>query len=70
MSNQRAGKWKPAGLDDGSREGALLTFFKEAQAALEAKGEEDAAFYFEQCVEWMTSGKSLYAERVSRVLGL
>ena len=70
MSNQRAGKWKPAGPDNGSRDARLLRFFQEAQSALEQKGEEDAAFYFEQCVDWIKSGKSITDEHAIKILGL
>ena len=70
MSNQRAGKWKSATLDDGYRDSSVYTFFQKAQQALETKGEEDAAFYFEQVVEHIKQGGNIFSDRVERVLGL
>ena len=58
MSNQRAGKFKPATLREG---GGMQTvnFFKYAKEVLESEGHEDAAFYFEQMETWLREGKSL-----------
>tara|TARA_B100001057_G_C22557984_1_gene836083 strand:- start:299 stop:514 length:216 start_codon:yes stop_codon:yes gene_type:complete len=58
MSNQRAGKFKPATLREG---GGMQTvnFFKYAKEILESEGHEDAAFYFEQMETWLREGKAL-----------
>lgn len=72
MSNQRAGKTHRAALGDGMQDMKLRTFFKDAAEILTQSGEEDAAFYFEQVVEHINSGKSLPTSRaeVARVLGV
>lgn len=73
MSNQRPGKWKPAGLSDGSLTGGpmrQLEFFKGCREVLERYGHEDAAFYFEQCESWIREGKDLYNSKPSKVLGV
>lgn len=72
MSNQRRGKWKPAALNDGGQTNdmALVQFFKSAKESLEQYGESDAAFYFEQCEDWIRSGKSLSSAKASVVLGV
>lgn len=69
MSNQRPGKMKPAAMND-SGGLDLVNFFKYAKEALEAKGEEDAAFYFEQCEDFIRAGGSLSDRTVSKALGL
>ena len=71
MSNQRAGKWKSATLRDGSGM-QTVTFFKIAKNLLEEYGHEDAAYYFEQVVEHLQSGKPLPTSdrEVGRVLGV
>lgn len=71
MSNQRGGKWKPATLNDGGKIDAMVltTFFKSAKEALERSGKEDAAFYFEQCEDWMREGNSINSN-AAKVLGL
>lgn len=58
MSNQRAGKYKPATLRDG---GGMqqVNFFKYAKEVLEQSGHDDAAFYFEQMEDWLREGKAL-----------
>jgi len=50
----------------------LRAFFRNAAKLLNEKGEEDAAFYFEQCEEWVTSGKRILdgEKDVARILGL
>ena len=72
MSNQRPGKFKPAAMRDGDNHGlALKTFFRKAKELLEEKGEEDAAFYFEQCEEWSSNSRGPMNENsASKVLGL
>ena len=71
MSNQRAGKWKTAPLRDGSGM-QTVTFFKNAKKVLEEYGHEDAAFYFEQVVDHLRSGKGLPVseKEVGHVLGV
>ena len=46
-----------------------LTFFKDAQKALEKRGKEDPAFYFEMVVDHLESGGQL-DDKVERILGL
>jgi hypothetical protein len=71
MSNQRAGKWKPAAMTDNRSNGMqLVTFFKEAKEDLKRHGQDDAAFYFEQVEDWLREGKSLTDKRASYILGL
>lgn len=50
----------------------LLRFFKQGQELLEAKGEEDAAFYFEQCAEYIQDGGQFHSDSktVARMFGL
>jgi len=57
MSNQRPGK-KEKKLD---RNGDMQVykFFKTAAKLLNEEGKEDEAFYFEQMVDWLQSGKPL-----------
>lgn len=69
--NQRKGKWKPAAIPDTDLSAMkLVSFFKKAKHLLEQEGHEDAAFYFEQCEEWIRQGKSLTDESAARILGL
>lgn len=72
MSNQRSGKTHRAALSDGMQDMKIRNFFRDAKELLEEAGEEDAAFYFEQVVEHINSGKSLPSTRkeVSRILGV
>lgn len=46
-----------------------LTFFEEAQKALEKRGKTDEAFYFEMVADHIKDGGSL-EDKVERVLGL
>ena len=71
--NQRPGKKHKAAMGDNDPQGLLLrAFFRNAAKLLNEKGEEDAAFYFEQCEEWVTSGKRIQdgEKDVARILGL
>ena len=69
MSNQRAAKThKASGMDNGA-DMQIYQFFKQARMALEESGNEDAAFYFEQCEDWIRSGKSLNTLQAIFVLG-
>lgn len=71
MSNQRAGKWKPAAMNDNRSNGMqIVSFFREAKEALERSGNEDAAFYFEQVEDWLREGKSLTDKKAAYILGL
>jgi hypothetical protein len=69
--NQRKGKWKPAAMQDGGNM-STVNFFKYAKEMLAERGEEDAAFYFEQCEEHLRSGKELSSDKnnIARILGL
>jgi hypothetical protein len=68
--NQRAGKtYKASGMDNGFAM-KQLQFFKACKQQLEAAGYEDAAFYFEQCEDWLREGKSLDAGKAASILGL
>ena len=58
MSNQRAGKFKPATPREGSGM-QTVNFFKYAKEVLESEGHDDAAFYFEQMETWLREGKAL-----------
>ena len=69
--NQRRGNWKPAAMQDNDPVGMrLVSFFKEAKLHLQMQGHEDAAFYFEQCEDWLREGKSLTKESTIKILGL
>lgn len=74
MSNQRPGKWKPAamtdnvGLNDGPKR--QLEFFKSCAEVLSRNGNEEAAFYFEQCESWIRDGNDLYKTKPAIVLGV
>tara|TARA_Y100001937_G_C6983544_1_gene268836 strand:- start:17 stop:232 length:216 start_codon:yes stop_codon:yes gene_type:complete len=71
MSNQRPGKMQSRPDQPGS-EMSLFKFFKEARVQLEDAGHDDAAFYFEQMQDWISSGKKLPTDKdtVIRALGI
>ncbi len=71
MSNQRPGKYKAASMQAGDSMNTV-NFFKYAKEMLEDKGEQDAAFYFEQVEDHLRSGKGLASDKnsVARILGL
>jgi hypothetical protein len=48
----------------------MAAFFRDAKEALEKQGHDDAAFYFEQCEDWIRSGKSLSSKPASYILGV
>ena len=50
----------------------LLRFFQTAQSMLEQKGEEDAAFYFEQSADYLQQGGVFHSDQktVARMFGL
>ena len=75
MSNQRPGKMSgtKSGMDsDGINYRSLVDFAKSAAAALEKKGEEDAAFYFEQLFDYLSEDyvPSKGLDRAEKILGL
>ena len=70
MSNQRPGKLqKPL---DRNGDMQVYKFFKTASKLLSKEGKEDEAFYFEQMVDWLQSGKPLPTseEQVIKALGI
>ena len=71
MSNQRAGKFKPATLREvgGMQQ---VNFFKYAKEVLESEGHDDAAFYFEQMETCLRDGKGLPqdARSIANALGV
>lgn len=74
MSNQRRGNWKPASMSAGdsstTNDMSLVQFFKSAKEVLQRYEHEDAAFYFEQCEDWIRSGKKLNGTDVGKILGV
>lgn len=50
----------------------LISVLKEGSSQLTDSGEKDAAFFFDQIVDWIRAGKSLSSEQktVSKMLGL
>ena len=50
----------------------VFKFFKTAAKLLNDEGKEDEAFYMEQMVDWLRSGKSLPTseEQITKALGL
>ena len=71
MSNQRAGRWKPASMQGGD-DMSTVNFFKYTKELLEERGEENAAFYFEQVEEHLRAGKPLSSDKntIAKILGL
>ena len=70
MSNQRPGKLqKPL---DRNGDLQVYKFFKTASKLLSKEGKEDEAFYFEQMVDWLQSGKPLPTseEQIIKALGI
>lgn len=72
MSNQRGGKTYRAAANDGMQEMILRNFFRSCKEILEDNDEADAAFYFEQVMDRINSGKSLPTDRreIERLLGV
>ena len=70
MSNQRPGKIEKKLDRNGDMQ--VYKFFKTASKLLSKDGKEDEAFYFEQMVDWLQSGKPLPTseEQVIKALGL
>ena len=46
-------------VDPTMKDMTTLKFFKNAKKLLEQSGKEDEAFYFEQMVDWLSSGHQL-----------
>ena len=73
MSNQRAGNWKPATLRDENvslSTSEVIKFSRTAKEMLQMRGEDDAAFYFEQIEDWLVNNPGKGLRDVGRVLGL
>ena len=71
MSNQRPGKVVRA-VDPTMKDMTTLKFFKNAKKVLELSGKEDEAFYFEQMVDWLSSGRPMPTteEQTIKALGI
>ena len=71
MSNQRPGKVVRA-VDPTMKDMTTLKFFKNAKKVLEQSGKEDEAFYFEQIVDWLSSGRPIPTteEQTIKALGI
>ena len=70
MSNQRPGKFEKKLDRNGDMQ--VYKFFKTAAKLLNESGKEDEAFYMEQMVDYLQSGKPLPTseEQVIKALGL
>ena len=70
MSNQRPGKIEKKLDRNGDMQ--VYKFFKTAAKLLNESGKEDEAFYMEQMVDWLKSGKQLPTseESIIKALGL
>ena len=70
MSNQRPGKIEKKLDRNGDMQ--VYKFFKPAAKLLNESGKEDEAFYMEQMVDWLKSGKQLPTseESIIKALGL
>jgi len=70
MSNQRPGKIEKKLDRNGDMQ--VYKFFKTASKLLNDSGKEDEAFYMEQMVDWLKSGKQLPTseESIIKALGL
>jgi len=70
MSNQRPGKIEKKLDRNGDMQ--VYKFFKTAAKLLNDSGKEDEAFYMEQMVDWLKSGKQLPTseESIIKALGL
>lgn len=68
---QRAGKTHRAALSDNNQDMKLKVFFRDCAEILN-EADDEAAFYFEQLVEHMISGKPLPSDKknVRRILGV
>ena len=70
MSNQRPGKFEKKLDRNGDMQ--VYKFFKTAAKLLNDSGKDDEAFYMEQMVDYLQSGKPLPTseEQVIKALGL
>ena len=70
MSNQRPGKFEKKLDRNGDMQ--VYKFFKTAAKLLNESGKEDEAFYMEQMVDYLQSGKPIPTseEQVIKALGL
>ena len=71
MSNQRAGKTYKAAASDGLGDMKLRNFFRTAASLME--DESDAQFYFEQIVDHINNGGSVFVDdrsSVAKILGV
>ena len=70
MSNQRPGKFEKKLDRNGDMQ--VYKFFKTAAKLLNDEGKEDEAFYFEQMVDWISSGHQLPTteEQTIKALGI
>ena len=70
MSNQRPAKIEKKLDRNGDMQ--VYKFFKTAAKLLNDEGKEDEAFYMEQMVDWLSSGKPLpnSEEQITKALGL
>ena len=69
---QRPGKMKRAAINDGSNNFRNRDFFKMAKKLLADNGNDDAAFYMEQMMEWTQKGEPLPTDvrTVAKALGI
>lgn len=72
MSNQRAGKTHRAAAGDGMQEMKLRNFFRSCKDILEDNNQNESAFYFEQIMDEINSGRALPTDRrdIERLLGV
>ena len=70
MSNQRPGKYEKKLDRNGDMQ--VFKFFKTAAKLLNDSGKEDEAFYMEQMVDYLRSGKPLPTseDEIVRALGI
>ena len=70
MSNQRPGKYEKKLDRNGDMQ--VFKFFKTAAKLLNESGKEDEAFYMEQMVDYLRSGKPLPTseDEIVRALGI
>jgi len=70
MSNQRPGKVEKKLDRNGDMQ--VYKFFKTAAKLLKEEGKDDEAFYMEQMVDWLKSGKPLPTseESIIKALGI
>jgi hypothetical protein len=72
MSNQRRGNFHKSAasfLRTDAQERELVAFFKRAAETLNHYQHEDAAFYFEQCVDHLQAGGRL-SDPIGKILGV